>query len=343
MAGRQAKRLTLFLTLLSGFFVLSFGMTLVAVPGRTAALISSVSPARKEIFTVINFGDAMFGRNVEKRMAAGADPLGKIPEITGGAISNTDIVIANLEGPITEAARCVVKDYSFKFKPEIGNYLARSGFTHMNLANNHSLDCYESGLSDTRDYLGAAGIGYFGGTTLPESFTTTMIHGQKIALVGIDETIRPVPLQEFYPLVAALKKENDFVIVNIHWGNEYEKMPAPRQTEIGHALIDAGADIVFGHHPHVTEPIELYKNGVIFYSLGNFVFDQITEEQNTGFGVFAEFENKNANFKIFPYFINRSVPEPLRAEARESYCFDLLSGIPESDPKTCSFRISRIE
>ena len=78
--------------------------------------------------------------------------------------------------------------------------------------------------------------------------------------------------------VENLKKKADVVIVSLHWGNEYHKKPNRRQKRIAHQLIDAGADLILGHHPHVLQPIEEYQNGIIVYSLGNFVFDQRKKE-----------------------------------------------------------------
>ncbi|MBM5790029.1 CapA family protein, partial [Candidatus Parcubacteria bacterium] len=80
--------------------------------------------------------------------------------------------------------------------------------------------------------------------------------------------------------INSAKQTHDMVIVSMHWGEEYQPVPEQATVQLAHTLVDAGADVIFGHHPHVLQPVERYKDKLIFYSLGNFVFDQRGEEQN---------------------------------------------------------------
>ncbi|MES2470797.1 MAG: CapA family protein [Patescibacteria group bacterium] len=274
-----------------------------AHPQKLALLVGSISSAEvaqgeleseEEIdsskpatILFVNTGDMMFDRGVRKAMAGGLDPfefwsdLKEEVEVRYGA--NIDLLAGNLEGPITDNPVCQKKAYSFKFASTTGRMLRDQGFHFLSLANNHSNDCYAKGLLDTRENLKQAGIVYAGGgSIIDNAFDVMTVKGSEILMVGIDETILPIPLETFYTYIAQLKPLYDGVIVNIHWGKEYEKTETARQREIGRKLVDSGALAVIGHHPHVTEPMELYKDGVIFYSLGNFIFDQIGIEENRG-------------------------------------------------------------
>jgi len=243
-------------------------------------------------------GDVMLGRNIGKHIKEGIDPFFYTQQIT----KNYDIVNANLEGPITHTITCQKKAYSFKFSPNTAIMLASNNINMVSLANNHSLDCYSTGLRDTKKYLTENKIGYFGGETLMESFIIQEINNYKVAFLGIDLSIGAIPIQTFYPLVKKLDKENDFVVVNIHWGNEYELNYSTAQQIVGHTLIDNGADIIIGHHPHVIQPVEMYKNKLIFYSLGNFIFDQFTEQTTQGIAVEVVLNSKpTATARVWPY------------------------------------------
>src|SRR3989344_7214299 len=278
--------------------------------------------------SVLNFGDAMFDRLVEAKMKTGKDPFEYIKGVEGNFLKGVDFIAANLEGPITENSNCQKKSYSFRFDQSIAKLLSLNNIGLVNLANNHSLDCYEMGLDDTKKYLDEQGIGYFGGGRfLEDSFIIRSVGEKKAAFVGIDDTLGMIDINNFYPLIARLKEDNDYVIVNIHWGNEYNKLPSQAQKDTAHKLIDSGADVVFGHHPHVIEPVEIYKNKPIFYSLGNFIFDQQTKETNEGIGVGAVLGGKHQSYYIFPYKISDTQPKLLSGKDMLKFCGVFLKDI----------------
>jgi poly-gamma-glutamate synthesis protein (capsule biosynthesis protein) len=205
------------------------------------------------------------------------------------------------------------------------------------IANNHSYDCYAVGFESTKAYLQSAGIEYIGDTPVEKSFVVKTIHDKKVAFVGMDQTISSAKLPAFYALVKKLKAENDYVIVHIHWGTEYALKETSVQKSIAHVLIDNGADVIFGHHPHVPEPIEVYKGKVVFYSLGNFVFDQVGEYQTQGFGAGVELKEKETVFSIFPYRIKSFAPDFLKDSEKELFCNTYLESFERSG---CSFVVS---
>jgi poly-gamma-glutamate synthesis protein (capsule biosynthesis protein) len=278
---------------------------------------------------VLNFGDVMFDRGVrniiEKRERDPFEYIKKDKEI----IQTYDVVIANLEGPIIETDRslCQQKAYNFQFASDTPARLKSVGITMVNIANNHSNDCLHAGYVSTRKYLDEAGIPYIGDKNLDTSFVVKEIDGKKIAFVGIDATVEPIPIKDFYPLIKKLKSEYDYVVVNIHWGTEYLLTADKNQTYIAHALVDNGADVIFGHHPHVIEPVEVYKGKTIFYSLGNFVFDQIGVEETRGLGVGVEFRSGTNVFALFPYQIKSFAPDFLTGDEKELFCSVFLKNI----------------
>ncbi|MCK5466639.1 AmmeMemoRadiSam system protein B, partial [Candidatus Parcubacteria bacterium] len=295
---------------------------------------------RETKISLLNFGDTMLGREVERKIIKnGGDPFEKIRGAEGNFLKGVDFISMNLEGPITENTQCQKKAYSFRFLPKTAKLLFENKINIANLANNHSFDCGEKGMSDTKESLDYFDISYFGGNKLSDSYIIKETGGGEIAFVGIDDTFRTIIINDFYNLVEDLKKENDYIIVNIHWGYEYNKLPSKRQTEIAHKLIDSGADVIIGHHPHIIQPMEVYKNKAIFYSLGNFVFDQIPKETNEGFGVGIILNDNTNKFYLFPYEIINYQPTLFSYQEAEKFCDGFLKDVTISD--VCQFEIRK--
>jgi len=293
---------------------------------------------KKAKISLLNFGDTMLGREVERKIIKnGGDPFEKIKGAEGNFLKGVDFIAVNLEGPITENTQCQKKAYSFRFLPKTAKLLFESKINIVSLANNHSFDCGKKGMSDTKENLADFGIDYFGGNKLSDSYVIKEAGGKKIAFVGIDDTLRKININDFYNLIENLKRKNDYLVVNIHWGYEYNKLQSKSQTEIAHKLVDSGADIIIGHHPHVIQPMEIYKNKAIFYSLGNFVFDQIPKETNEGFGVGIILGDNINRFYIFPYEIINFQPTLFSYQKAESFCDSFLKDIKTND--VCQFEI----
>lgn len=282
--------------------------------------------------SVLSFGDVMFDRGVRNIMEKyGRDPFEYIKK-DKNLIDSYDVVIVNLEGPIIETNRalCQQKIYNFQFASNTPQRLKDAGITMVTIANNHANDCLRAGYVSTRKYLDQAGIPYIGNNTLDTSYVVQEIDGKKIAFIGMDATVAPIPIKNFYPLIKKLKSENDYVVVHIHWGTEYLLTADNNQKSIAHSLIDSGADVVFGHHPHVIEPVEIYKGKAIFYSLGNFVFDQSGFEENRGLGAGVEFRTDTQVFTLFPYVLKKFAPEFLTGDEKDEFCVTYLKDIPHN-------------
>ena len=184
---------------------------------------------------------------------------------------NDDFSYVNMEGTLTTSNKKEKKKFNFKGDPSYVNILLSGNIEGVNLANNHTNDYGEKGYSDTKKYLSAAKIDYFG----YDNILIKNIKGIKIAFLGYTGVGLWISNDnEMVKTIKRLKNEEkiDIVVVNFHWGNEYSYTMTDSQIKRGHLAIDSGADIVIGNHPHVVQGIEKYNNKYIIYSLGNFVF-----------------------------------------------------------------------
>lgn len=181
-----------------------------------------------------------------------------------------DLTIVNMEGTLTTSETREDKLYAFKADPSYVSILTDGSVEAANLANNHSQDYGQQSLEDTKTALDGAGITHFG----YDETAVIDVKGVKVGLVGIYELYDHMErAQQLKDNISKVKEEGaQLVIVSFHWGNEKETVPDSNQTQLGHMAIDAGADLVVGHHPHVLQGIEKYNGKYIVYSLGNFCF-----------------------------------------------------------------------
>ncbi len=237
----------------------------------------------KDGVLLVAVGDVMLGRSVNTTMVRKNN--WRYPyEATAKELHAADVVLGNLEAPLAE--NCPHTDMGMVFcadkRATAG--LKWAGFRVMSIANNHIFNQGKKGFEETMKWLRENGIGAVG-----EGYREqTIVNGVKIGWLAGDDVTKRVDDEELTKAVAAAKQENDVVVVSMHWGSEYTKTPNARQKDLGRKLIDAGADLVIGHHPHWVQTVEKYNDGIIAYSLGNFVFDQMWSEE-TRKGVIAKF------------------------------------------------------
>lgn len=184
--------------------------------------------------------------------------------------ANDDLTIVNLEGTLTDSTDRQDKTYAFKGDPSYTEILTDGSVEAANLANNHSHDYGDESYEDTIENLKEADITSFGYDSSP----VIEINGIRIGLVGTYELADGIDCKDDMLQQIKSVRENgaSLVIVSFHWGTERADYPDDTQVELAHAAIDAGADLVLGHHPHVLEGIETYHGRKIVYSLGNFCF-----------------------------------------------------------------------
>jgi poly-gamma-glutamate synthesis protein (capsule biosynthesis protein) len=237
-------------------------------------------------------GDVMFSRAVRRAIQAAHDPAMPFRKIAP-LLAASDVTFVNLESPFSDLGPYYDGGLIFHAPPETIAGLNVAGVSVASTANNHARDCGPHGVDYTISWLRSHGIEPVGSSE-SEAVTHNGIvvtrNGVRFGFLGytydqsngnwrdVDARIALADPAVVCRDVAALKKRCDVVIVSMHNGIEYMPKPSVKQIAFAHAAIDVGATVVVGHHPHVIEPEEHYKSGLIFYSLGNFIFDQYQRE-----------------------------------------------------------------
>lgn len=228
-------------------------------------------------FTISAVGDCTFGTDenfaYEGSMPAKYDEVGDFNyffENVKSVFEEDDLTIVNFEGTLTDSTIREDKQFAFKADKSYAEILTDGFVEAANLANNHSKDYGEQSYNDTMDALDEAGITNFG----YDRVAIKKVKGIKIGLVGTYVLADGLGVKDSMEKnIQDLKDEGAQVIIaSFHWGEEKAEYPNDVQVELAHAAIDAGADLVLGHHPHVLQGIEQYKGKNIVYSLGNFCF-----------------------------------------------------------------------
>jgi poly-gamma-glutamate synthesis protein (capsule biosynthesis protein) len=277
-----------------------------APPGQSltsyvSGYFRSPPPAAARVLFV---GDLFLDRHIRKvAQERGYDYL--LREVKG-LLQASDLVVANLEGPITRAPSVCQgrrswepEHYRFTFAPAAAKTLAEHHIKLVHLGNNHALDFGSRGLAETKEHLTAAGISCFGAPKTPEERSLVKdIGGLKWGFVSFNQFAdadEASTLKE----IQRLKAEAGVVVVYTHWGAEYTHTPGPRVRQWARAFIDSGADLVIGSHPHVVQEKEEHRGKMIYYSLGNFVFDQYRRRDTTrGLAVRATVENPQGRLML---------------------------------------------
>jgi gamma-polyglutamate biosynthesis protein CapA len=270
--------------------------------------------AKIEPVTLLAFGDLLLDRYIKREIdRKGVNyPFENIKEFLAG----NDLVLANLEGSFTDfrPRKLDPNNTNFTFDPALAPMLKDSGFNIVNLANNHVRDFGKDGFAQSEAYLDKSGIDHFGDFYNEEPALIKNIRGTKIAFIGYSE-FGDSAISGTIKRIKEAKNEADFVVVYAHWGVEYQTDFWPGSQEKGRQFIDAGADAVLGSHPHVVQPIEIYKGKPIFYSLGNFLFDQIfSDEVRHGLAVRLTFDKDKIEYDLYSTEINNFQVNPAGKE-----------------------------
>lgn len=246
-------------------------------------------------------GDVMLSRHVGRLARERHDPASPLRDLAP-VLRAADIAFVNLEAPFSDRGRLMEHGMIFKAEPEMIAALQAAGVAIVSTANNHSRDCGAYGVEFTLAWLQQHGILAVGsGATAAAAHAGAIVerNGLRFGFLAytfdqsngnhtdVDDRIASMNIPAMEADVASLLQRAHVAIVSMHAGTEYQKHPNPQQIEFAYAAIDAGARIVVGHHPHVTQPWERRGEGAIFYSLGNLVFDQF-QRTETQRGALAE-------------------------------------------------------
>lgn len=272
-------------------------------------------------------GDMMLGRSITnkgsknnyKNMFSGVSDLWK----------DSDYVAGNLECVLLDNASDYEKndkEIHINAETKTANVLKENGFTLVSLANNHLADFKAKGVVNTLDTLDKVGLKHVGaGRNLTEAaeYDIQEINGVKIATIAVSDIIPKdfaardskagiltTKTLKYYQAVKDASEKADLVIANIHWGVEYGMTETEAQQQLARNLINWGVDVVIGSHPHVLQPVEKYGDGIIFYSMGNFVFDQgwSRTKDSMVLNYYVD-EDGNCSFEITPIRIKDGYPK----------------------------------
>lgn len=249
----------------------------------------------------------MLGRSVHTQTLKSGDPMYPF-RFVRDVLASADIALINLENPLVDS--CPVTTTSMTFCAPINavQALVFAGVDVANLANNHTSNYGASGYESTKAALHTRGI-------LPSDATTLAVierNGITFGFLGFDIITSWPDEPQLFKRVRETDQQVDVLVVSVHRGAEYVREPSEKERILLRSVVDAGADLIIGHHPHVVQPVEEYRGALIAYSLGNFVFDQMWS-QDTREGVVGRFTFTNnvlSSFEFIPISMEE-VGQPL--------------------------------
>jgi len=254
------------------------------------SVMSCASPASDSSLTVLFTGDVLLDRGV--RPVAEHKGVDYIFRDVSPLFREADAVVVNLECPLTDTLSPVNKQFIFKADSRWAKDLKEVGITHAAMANNHTNDQGRRGLQATNQHLIEAGITPLGyGCSYKEQLTPAVITKDGINVALFNAILLPIenwsridgkpgisqPSEdELISVVSEYKRNNPntHIVTILHWGIEFQNQPTLRQRGLAHKLVEAGVSAIIGHHPHVLQPIDSVAGVPVYYSIGNFVFDQ---------------------------------------------------------------------
>ena len=265
--------------------------SIVLVVSLLLSVLPTYGSTEDSTLTVVLTGDILLDRGVRQTIEhRGVDHL--FSDGIDSVFHAAQLVVGNLECPATKIEAPVFKRFIFRGEPEWLNTLKDHGITHLNLANNHSIDQGRQGLLDTKQNIIEAGMVPIGaGENMDEAAQPVLLaeHPRKVWLVASlrlalenyaylpdKPCVSQEPMDSLLERVNRLRKADStaIIIVSLHWGGEHTLQPVPSQRIEAHQLILAGADVLVCHHTHTFQTVEDFHGKKIYYSVGNFFFDQ---------------------------------------------------------------------
>lgn len=276
-------------TLKQRLVMAAFAVMSLCVSAQTESA-DSIPTLSQDTLRIAFTGDILLDRGVRERIAeVGADALFS-PSIDS-LFASCQAVVGNLECPATDIRQPVFKRFIFRAEPEWLDVLQRHGITHLNLANNHSIDQGREGLLDTQRNILRAGMMAVGaGHNMEEAaqpvlladkprpvwlFASQRLPLENFAFLPAKPCVSQEPLDTLCARIRRLRLQSPraVIIVSLHWGTEHTPEPSLSQRRQARRLVDAGADALICHHSHTLQSAETYRGCPVFYSIGNFIFD----------------------------------------------------------------------
>ncbi len=302
---------------------------------------SVVNIEPKEDASIAVTGDVMFARKMPNVLSMDSSPFSGVSDVT----SNVDLLLINFENAATSSGDALKGDVPLKCDPSYVPLAKANNVTVAGLANNHAIDYGITGMQDTLENLKSADITPMGaGNTEDEAHQAVVkdVNGRKVTILnymdsenfaeysyeampyanGSNPGYSAYDSEDAQKQIAA-NNDSDLIVAYLHFGNEYSNSPNENQVKIAHELIDYGADVVVGSHPHVTQGIEMYNGKPIFYSLGNFIFDQSNTATHSAYFVQIDLVNNTGECTVYPIYISNYLPQHMSPDDGTS----LLSGL----------------
>ena len=256
----------------------------------------------------------------------------------------------NLEQPVTRSEERIEKQYNFKMDSRYLETLRFGGVSLVHAANNHIFDYGVEGVRETMRSLDSAGIRYIGiGDNLDSarSLRIVRVKGRTVGFLGYygsgdfaatatSPGVAPRIVSYVLSDIRRARTRVDYLVVSFHWGAELEPEPEPWQVRLAHRAIDAGADLIVGHHPHVLQGIELYRGKAIAYSLGNFVFGGNARHTYLTAVLRVVLEKDSARTDLLPVRVDRWQPTLADSTAAKRVT-DLVKSRSARFPQTLPF------
>jgi poly-gamma-glutamate synthesis protein (capsule biosynthesis protein) len=284
-------------------------------------------------------GDVLLARNIEFLMAKNGEDY-PYRGIDFSTLAHRPAIVGNFESSIPQLhVPTPVKQMRFSVLASYIPSLALSGFTHFSLANNHSLDFAKTGYGNTQKVLEQNQMRALGHPNQLNSKSVEFVEvHDKIVAVIAAHTLQQLPLySELKVVFEYASARSDFQLVYVHWGTEYVSTHNPRQREAAQRFVDAGADVVVGHHPHVVQDIQLIDGVPVFYSLGNYIFDQYdSRETQEGLVLHLDWSKRQPRISLLPVTSVGALSQPrfMDTEPHSTYLENLAD---RSDPDLREF------
>ncbi len=289
--------------------------------------------SRTEAASLIAVGDILLSRGIAERISEHG--LSYPFEMIGPALSQDGVIFGNLENPISSRGTpSPLAQTNFRANPSAVEGLVSAGFNVLSLANNHICDYGDEAIEDTIGLLKSKGIVPIGvGESLEEACRPAILSAGdvRVALLAYASArnfggsgayvMAPIELERLRGDISKAKGEADICIVSLHFGYEEIEYPPPECRKQAMKAVEYGADLVIGHHPHVLQGLERYRGGVIVYSLGNFVFDNLTPMKRESAILRVTFDREGiGSIELLPVWINDCYQPEIASE-------DLADGI----------------
>ena len=252
------------------------------------SLFGQLLEKKEKPITLIAVGDVMLGRSVNAKIRSLNNFIYPFLK-TASFLKSADLTFINLEAPFYDHCPTINEGMKFCADPRAVEGLVFAEIDIVNLANNHIRNYGTEGVALTQSLLRQSKIDFL---SFEENFLVKVIQGTRLGFLGFDLT-SGYQEKKVITQVKEEKAKVNILIVSFHWGQEYAQEPSPSQVKLAHQAVEAGADLIIGHHPHIIQRVEDYQGAKIVYSLGNFVFDQAwSEETKKGLVGLFTFQNK---------------------------------------------------